>query len=82
MFKNSDNDNDTKARHTRSGRTLIEVHLVNLFKENYGDEGLYSGEEADLIEEEHSKSVREEEGEVEEPRWKIQKLHELRRPLK
>jgi hypothetical protein len=53
MFKNSDNDKNTKARHTRSGRVFREVHLANLFKQKYGDEVFYSGEEADLTDEEH-----------------------------
>jgi hypothetical protein len=48
MFKNSDNDNNTKARHMRNEREFREFHIVNLFKKNYGDEGFYSGEEADL----------------------------------
>jgi hypothetical protein len=53
MFKNLDNDNDTEACHTHSGRVLREVHLEDMFKKNYGDEGFYNGEEADLIDEEH-----------------------------
>jgi hypothetical protein len=32
MFKNLDSDNDTEARHTRSGRVFREVYLANLFK--------------------------------------------------
>jgi hypothetical protein len=52
MFKNSNNDNDIETGHTRSGRTFKEVHLVNLFKKNYEDAGFYSGEEADLMDEE------------------------------
>jgi hypothetical protein len=28
---------------------------VNLFKQNYEEEGFYSGEEVDLMDEEHSK---------------------------
>jgi hypothetical protein len=68
MFKNSDSDNDTKAGHTRSGRVFIEVHLANLFKQNYRDEGLYSGEEGDLTDEEHSEPTRVEEEEAEELR--------------
>jgi hypothetical protein len=67
MFKNSDSDNDTEAGHTRSGRVFREVHLANLFKKNYGDEGFYSGEEADLTDEEHSESTRTEEPHREEP---------------
>jgi hypothetical protein len=54
MFKNSNNDNDKEAGHTRSGRVFREVHIANLFKKNYGDEGFYSGEETDLTDEEHS----------------------------
>jgi hypothetical protein len=69
MFKNSDRNNDTEARHTRSGRAFGEVHLVNLFKKNYKDEGFYSGEEADLTNEEHSKPAGTEEGKDEEPHW-------------
>jgi hypothetical protein len=67
MFKNSDSDNDTEAGHTRSGRAFREVHLANLFKQNYGDEGFYSGEEVDLTDEEHSKPAMAEEGKSEEP---------------
>jgi hypothetical protein len=68
MFRNSDSDNDTKAGHTRSGRAFREFHLANLFNKNYGDEGFYSGEEADLMEKEHSEPTRVEERKVEEPR--------------
>jgi hypothetical protein len=67
MFRNSDSDNDTEAGHMHSGRAFREVHLANLFKKNYGDEGFYSGEEADLMDEEHSEPTRAEEGKVEEP---------------
>jgi hypothetical protein len=67
MFKNSDNDSDIKVGHTRSGRVFREVHLVNLFKKNYVDERFYSGEEADLTNEEHSKSTRTKEPRREEP---------------
>jgi hypothetical protein len=66
MFMNLDSDNDTEARHTHSGREFRELHLVNLFKKNYGDEGFYSGEEEDLTDEEHSEPTREEEGKDEE----------------
>ena len=69
MLKNLNNDNDIEARHTRSGRVFREVPLLNLFKQNYEDEGFYSGEEADLTYEEHSESTKEEEGKVEEPHW-------------
>jgi hypothetical protein len=68
MFKNSDSDIDTEAGHTRSGIAFREVPLANLFKQNYEDKGFYSGEEADLTDEEHSESARAEEGKVEEPR--------------
>ena len=61
MFKNLDSD-------TEDGHTFREVPLANLFKQNYMDEGLYSGEVADLKEEEHSEPAREKEGEDEEPR--------------
>jgi hypothetical protein len=60
-FKNSDKESDTEVGHTRSGRSFIEVPLANLFKQNYGDEGFYHGEESDLIEEEYSESARKEE---------------------
>jgi hypothetical protein len=68
MFKNSDSDNDIEVGHTCSGRVFREVHLANLFKKKYGDEGFYSGEEADLTYEQHSEPTRSEEGEAEEPR--------------
>jgi hypothetical protein len=66
IFKNSDNDSDIKDGHTCSGRAFREVHLANLFKKNYGDEGFYSGEEEDLTDEEHLEPTREEEGKAEE----------------
>jgi hypothetical protein len=66
MFKNLDSDNDTKSRHTRSGKVFREVHLANLFKNNYGEEVFYSGEEADMTDEEHSKPTGTEEGQAEE----------------
>jgi hypothetical protein len=65
MFKNLDSDSDTEARCTHSGRVFRGVHLENLFKKNYGEEGFYSGEEVDLTDGEHSEPVRIEEGEVE-----------------
>jgi hypothetical protein len=52
--QDSDNDSDTEAGHTHSGRSFKDVPLVNLFKKNYKDEGFYSGEEADLTDEEYS----------------------------
>jgi hypothetical protein len=66
MFKNLDIDSDTKVAHAHSGIPFIEVPLANLFKKNYGDEGFYSGEEADLINKEHSKSARTKEVQTEE----------------
>jgi hypothetical protein len=39
-----------------------------LFKKNYEEEGLYSGEEVDLTDEEHPDPTRTEEGESEELR--------------
>jgi hypothetical protein len=66
MFKNLDNDSGTEAGHTSSGRSFREVPLVNLFKNNYGDEGFYSGEEEDLTYEEYSESARLEEVKTEE----------------
>jgi hypothetical protein len=54
MFKISDNDSDMAAGHTHSGRSFREVPLANPFKKKYGDEGLYSGEEEDITDEEHS----------------------------
>jgi hypothetical protein len=71
MFKNSDNDSDTEAGHTRSGRSFRKIPLVNLFKQSYGplaqDEGFYSGEEAERSDEEYSEFARAEEVETEEP---------------
>jgi hypothetical protein len=66
MFKNSDSDNDTEAGNMRSGRVFRGVHLENLFKKNYREEGFYSGEEAYLTDEEHSEPTEEEEGQAEE----------------
>jgi hypothetical protein len=54
MSKNSDSDNDIEAVHTCTGKLFRGVHLENLFNKNYEDEGFYSGEEADLTDEEHS----------------------------
>jgi hypothetical protein len=76
MFKNSDSDNDTEAGYTCSGRVLREVHLANLFKKNYGDEGFYSGEEADLTDEENLEPAGAEEGKAEELRWEEPKTSE------
>jgi hypothetical protein len=68
MFNNSNNDNNTKTGHTHSGRVFIEVHLANLFKHNYEEEGFYSGEEEYLMDKEHSEPTGTEERKVEEPR--------------
>jgi hypothetical protein len=43
MFKISDNESDTEAGHMCSGKVLWGVHLENLFKQNYIEEGFYSG---------------------------------------
>ena len=69
MFKNSDSDNDTEDGQTRSGRIFWGVHLEKLFKKNYGEEGFYSGEEADMTDKEHSEPTRAEEEATEELRW-------------
>jgi hypothetical protein len=39
-----------------------------LFKQNYGEEGFYSGEEVDLTDEEHLDPTRTKKGEAEELR--------------
>jgi len=69
MLKNLDNNNDIEAGHMHSGRAFREVPLVNLFKNTYEDKGFYSGEEADLMDKEHSEPTRAEEGKAEEPHW-------------
>jgi hypothetical protein len=61
-----DNDIDKKTGHMRTGRVFRGVHLEKLFKKNYGEEGFYSGEEVDLIDEEHLEPTRIEEGEAKE----------------
>jgi hypothetical protein len=65
MFKNPDSDIDTEVGHTRNGRILRVVSLVNLFEQSHEalvqDEGFYSGEEEELLNEEHSESTREKE---------------------
>jgi hypothetical protein len=68
MFKILDSDNDTEAGHMRSGKVFRGVHLENLFKQNYGEEGFYNGEEANLTNKEHPKPTIIEEGEAEELR--------------
>jgi hypothetical protein len=67
MLRNLDSDSDTKERHMCSGREFREVHLPNLFKQNYGEGSFYSGEEADLTDEDQSEPVREKEGKAKEP---------------
>jgi hypothetical protein len=71
MFKNSDSDNDIEVGHTRTGRTFREVPLVNLFEQSHKplaqDEGFYSGEEEEILNEEHSESAKAEDGKTEEP---------------
>jgi hypothetical protein len=56
MFKNLDSDNDIEVGHTRNGRTFREVPLVNLFEQSHEtlaqNEGFYSGEEEELLNEE------------------------------
>jgi hypothetical protein len=66
MFKNLDSDSNIEAGHMRSGKVFQGVHLENLFKKNYREEGFYSGEEVDLIDEEHSEPTRTEEREAKE----------------
>ena len=66
MFRNSNNDSDTRIGHMCSGKVFRGIHLENLFKQNYGEEGFYSGEEADLTDEEHSEPTRTEEEYAEE----------------
>jgi hypothetical protein len=72
MFKNSDKNNDIDVGHTCSGRIFREAPLVNLFEQNHEplvqDKGFYSGEEEEIVNEEHSKSAKVEEGKTEEPR--------------
>jgi hypothetical protein len=83
MFKNSDSDNDTEVGHTRSGRTFREVPLVNLFEQSHEplaqDEGFYSGEEEELLNEEHSGPLGQRKRRLKNLAEKNQKLQELRR---
>jgi hypothetical protein len=79
MFKNSDSDSDTGAGHTRSGRVFRGVHLANLFKKNYRDEGFYSGEEADLTDEEHLNPLGQRKKQLKNFARMSQKPQELRR---
>jgi hypothetical protein len=55
----------------RNGRIFREVHLVNLFKRDHKpllqEEGFYSGEEEDLLSEEHLGSIGPREEKTEEP---------------
>jgi hypothetical protein len=82
MFRNLDSDNDTEDGHTRSGRAFREVHLVNLFKKNYGDEGFYSGEEADLMTKRIQNPLGQRKGKLKNLAGTSQKLQELCRLLK
>jgi hypothetical protein len=69
MFKNSDSDNNIEIEHTRSGRAFREVPLVNIFEQIHKptqEEGFYSGEEEELLNEERSWPAREEEENTEE----------------
>jgi len=65
MFKNLDSDNNTKVEHTHSGRAFREVPLVKLFEPLIQNEGFYSGEEEEILNEEHSETVRTEKGKTE-----------------
>ncbi len=51
MFRGPHNESDIEAGHTRSGRSLRDNPIKNLFKRSYGpltqDEGFYSGEEGE-----------------------------------
>jgi hypothetical protein len=61
MFRNLDIDNEIEVGHTHSGRTFREVPMVNLFEQNHEptqEEGFYSGEEEELLNEEHSESTK------------------------
>jgi hypothetical protein len=51
-----------------SGRVFRGVHLENLFKQNYEEEGFYSGEEEYLMDKEHLEPTEIEEGQAEELR--------------
>jgi hypothetical protein len=70
MFKNSDSDSDTEVGHTHSGRSFKKIPLASLFKKSYGplaqNEGFYSGEEAEQLDEEYSDFTKEKEVEIEE----------------
>jgi hypothetical protein len=72
MFNNSDSDSDTEAGHMRSGRTFREVPLANLFAQDHEpllqEEGFYSGEEEEILNEEHLGSIGPREEKTEEPR--------------
>jgi hypothetical protein len=72
MLKNLDRDNDTEVGHTHSGRAFRKAPLVNLFEQSHEpleqNEGFYSGEDEELLNEEHSESARVEGGKNEEPR--------------
>jgi hypothetical protein len=72
MFRNLDRNSDIEVGHTRNGNIFRGIHLENLFKKNYGEEGFYNGEEADLTDKEHSKPTRVEEEATEELHWEEQ----------
>jgi hypothetical protein len=82
MFKNLDSDSEIEAVHTRSGRVFQEVHLANMFKKNYGEEGFYSGEEAELTDEEHLEPTGIEEGKDKELRQGEPKTYETTPTIK
>jgi hypothetical protein len=82
MFKNSDNNNDTKTGHTGSGRVFREFHLANLFKKNHREEGFYSGEEADMMDEENSEPTGKEEGKDKELHREEPKTSETMQTIK
>jgi hypothetical protein len=71
MFKNLDSDNNIEVGHTCSGRTFKKFPLENLFEQDHEpllrEEGFYSGEEEELLSEEHSGFVGPREEKTEEP---------------
>jgi hypothetical protein len=76
MFKNSNRNNDAEVGHMRSGRIFREFPLVNLFEQNHEplqEEGFYSGEQEELLIEEHLGSAGPEEEKTTKPRWEESK---------
>jgi hypothetical protein len=71
MFNNSNNNINIEVGHTCRGIIFREVPLLNLFEKSHEplaqDEEFYSGEEEELLNEEHSGAARAEEGKTEEP---------------